>query len=194
MHVLIHWVFPTLQQATTDPRLHWRLLDTHRQVWVSPLQGHCSFLLGSGAQGSVCALQVYFQVLCKFWQLCGGINDDPLPEGLCHTRVCCTQSPVALTVTDPYIHRRCSNTVLSQSLWVPWVLVYKRFVWALWASLVGMGFDSKCKFAPPTTLLGLLLCPLRLGISSNPLQCLPSYWGFSDLGRGVSPHGCSTLL
>ena len=23
-------------------------------------------------------------------------------------------------------------------------------------------------------------------------QCLPSYWGFSDLGRGVSPHGhCS---
>ena len=26
-------------------------------------------------------------------------------------------------------------------------------------SLVGMGFDSKCDFAPPTILLGLLLCP-----------------------------------
>ena len=25
------------------------LLDTHRQVWVSLLWGHCSFLLGSGA-------------------------------------------------------------------------------------------------------------------------------------------------
>ena len=36
-----------------DPRLHWRLLDTHRQVWVSLLWGHCSFLLGPGAQGSV---------------------------------------------------------------------------------------------------------------------------------------------
>ena len=34
---------PTLQQATTNPRLHWRLLDTHRQVWVSLSQGHCSF-------------------------------------------------------------------------------------------------------------------------------------------------------
>ena len=29
--------------------LHWRLLDTHRQVWVSLLWGYCSFLLVSGA-------------------------------------------------------------------------------------------------------------------------------------------------
>ena len=40
---------PTLQQATADPHLHRKLLDTHRQVWVSLLWGHCSFLLGSGA-------------------------------------------------------------------------------------------------------------------------------------------------
>ena len=39
----------TLQQATIDPRLHRRLLDTHRQVWVSLLWGHCSFLLSPGA-------------------------------------------------------------------------------------------------------------------------------------------------
>ena len=38
---------PTLQQATADPRLRQRLLDTHRQVvWVSLLWDHCSFLLG----------------------------------------------------------------------------------------------------------------------------------------------------
>ena len=37
-----------LQQATTDPRLRQRLLDTHGQVWVSLLWGHCSFLLGPG--------------------------------------------------------------------------------------------------------------------------------------------------
>ena len=46
---LVHSVSPTLQQATTDPHLCRRLLDTHRQVWVSLLWGHCSFLLGSGA-------------------------------------------------------------------------------------------------------------------------------------------------
>ena len=40
---------PTLQQATTDPLLHWRLLDTPRKVWFSLLWGHCSFLLGPGA-------------------------------------------------------------------------------------------------------------------------------------------------
>ena len=31
----------------------------------------------------------------------------------------------------------------SLSQWGPWALVHTRFVWALWASLVGMGFDSK---------------------------------------------------
>ena len=57
MHVLLHSVPPTLQQATSNPCLHWRLLDIHRQVWLSLLWGHCSFILGPGAQGSVCALQ-----------------------------------------------------------------------------------------------------------------------------------------
>ena len=46
------------------------------------------------------------------------------------------------------------------------------------------------EFAPSAILLGLLLCPWTWDSSSQPLQCLPSYWGFSDLERGVSPHGC----
>ena len=49
MHTQLHTVPPTLQQATADPHLHWKLLDTYRQVWVSLLWGHCSFLLGPGA-------------------------------------------------------------------------------------------------------------------------------------------------
>ena len=49
MNALLHSVPPTLQQAITNPCLHWRLLDTHTQVWVSLLWGHCSFLLSSGA-------------------------------------------------------------------------------------------------------------------------------------------------
>ena len=44
MHTLPHSVPLTLQQATIDPRL-----DTHGQVWVSLLWGHCSLLLGPGA-------------------------------------------------------------------------------------------------------------------------------------------------
>ena len=36
------------QQATTNPHLCQRLLDTHRQLGVSLLWGHCSLLLGSG--------------------------------------------------------------------------------------------------------------------------------------------------
>ena len=35
-------------QASVDQCLQ-RLLDTHRQVWLSLLWGHCSFLLGPGA-------------------------------------------------------------------------------------------------------------------------------------------------
>ena len=49
MQALLHSVPPTLQQATADPRLCWRLLDTPRQVWVSLLWSQCSFLLGPGA-------------------------------------------------------------------------------------------------------------------------------------------------
>ena len=37
MHVLLYSVPPNLQQVTTDPCLHWRLLDTHKKVWVSLL-------------------------------------------------------------------------------------------------------------------------------------------------------------
>ena len=49
MHALLHLVPPTLQQTTTNPHLCQRLLDTHRQIWVRLLWGHCSFPLGSGA-------------------------------------------------------------------------------------------------------------------------------------------------
>ena len=83
------------------------------------------------------------------------------------------------SIVDPYHHRRHSSTVLSQSLWGLWVLVHTRFVWAIWAPLVGMEFDSKCDFAPPPILLGFLLC-----ISSKSLQCLLSCWSFSVLGLG----------
>ena len=36
------------QQTTVDPHLCQRLLATHKQVWLSLMRGHCSFLLGPG--------------------------------------------------------------------------------------------------------------------------------------------------
>ena len=94
MHTLLLSVPPTLQQATTDPRLCWRLLDTHGQGWVSLLWGHCSFLLGPGAHRfCLCHCRVCFPspvyVLVALWW----VYADLLQEGLCHTQVCCTQSP-----------------------------------------------------------------------------------------------------
>ena len=54
MHALLYSVPLALQQATADPRHNQRLLDTHGQVWVSLLWGHCSFLLGPGVRMVLC--------------------------------------------------------------------------------------------------------------------------------------------
>ena len=37
--------------------------------------------------------RVYFPVLCMAWQIYCGVNGNLFQEGLCHTQVCCTQSP-----------------------------------------------------------------------------------------------------
>ena len=72
--------------------------ETPGHSWAS--LGHSlvgSLLLFPGswcAHGSVCALQESVSlVLCKFWQLYCGVNGNLLQEGLCHSQVCCTQSP-----------------------------------------------------------------------------------------------------
>ena len=93
MYVLPHSVPPTLQQATTDPRLC-------RDSWTLPGKSE-SVSCGVTAPFSwvlVCKVclyppRVYFPVLCKFWQLSHGVNADLYQEGLCHTQACCTQSP-----------------------------------------------------------------------------------------------------
>ena len=69
--------------------------------------------------------------------------------------------PLQQSAADSYRRRRHSDRVLAQSLWGLWVLVHTRFVWA---SLAGMGFDSKCYFTPSSILLGFLLCPWTWGI------------------------------
>ena len=85
-------------QATADPHLRWRLLDTLGQVRVSLGQSVVrSLLLSPGSwcsQGFLCALlESVSPVLCKFWWLYGGVSDDFLQEGLCPTQVYLSQSP-----------------------------------------------------------------------------------------------------
>ena len=93
MQALLYSVPPRLQQAMADPCLHWTLLDTPGQVWVSLLWGHCSFLLGPDAHKVLFVpSKSLFPVLCKFCQLYGGVNGNLLQEGSCHTQVSCTQS------------------------------------------------------------------------------------------------------
>ena len=119
-------------------------------------------------QGYVWSLQESVSpVQCKFWQLCGVVNGDLFPKGLIPYPG--LLHPELQSTADPYLHRRHSNTVLPQSPWNLWVLVCTRFVWALWAALASIGFDSKCDFAPPTILLWFL-CPWTWDISSQPLQ------------------------
>ena len=98
-------------------------------------------------------------------------NGNLFQEGLCHTRVYCTQSPCPHSSADQYILRRYPNIVLYQFLWGLWVLVCTRYVWSsehLW------------------WVWGLILHVI------SPLQ--PSCWGFSfALGCGISPQSlCSS--
>ena len=100
--------------------------------------GVCSFLLGPGAHKVlIVPSKSLFPQSCVS---CGG------------------SLPLQQATANPYPLRRYSDTVLAQCLWGLWVLVHTRFVRALKVSLAGIGFDSKCDFAPPTVLLGLLLC------------------------------------
>ena len=94
-HALLHSVLPTLSR----PPQPMPTLETpgHSQASLGlPLVE--SLLLSSGSWHrnhiSTCALQDSVSPsLCKFWWLYGAVNGDLFQEGLCHTQICCTQSP-----------------------------------------------------------------------------------------------------
>ena len=121
----------------------------------------------------LCLLRVYFPVLCKFWQIYSVVNGDRLQKGLCHTQVCCTQSPCPCS--RPLL-TRTSTDVQTQ----------------LCLSLCGVP-GSWCAqgWLEPSECLwwewGLIL--------NVNLPLLPSCWGFSfALGCGVSPHSHSKAM
>ena len=102
------------------------------------------------------------------------------------------------STADPYLHRRCSNTVLSQSLWGPWVLVQGLFEpsehpWWEWGLIPNVNFPLVPSCWGFFFALGHGVSPYRCSSAGQPpLQHLPSCWHFSELGLGVCPHGCSS--
>ena len=109
-----------------------------------------SLLLSPGswfAQDFVCAFQESVSpVLCKFWQLCGGVNDDLLQEGLFYSWVYCTQSPCPFS--RPLL--TCTSTGDTQTL--------KGRSGSVSVESPGehkvLGFDCKHNLAPPTVFWG----------------------------------------
>ena len=150
--------------------------ETPGHSWVSLGQSlgcHCSFILSPSVPKVLfMPSQSLFPQSCVS---CGGSVVGywwPPSRGLMLYPDLLYPEPLPLqqATADLYLHWRHPNIVLAQSLWDPWILVYTSFVWALWMSLAGMGFDAKCDFTPPTILLGLLLCPWTWVISSQMLQ------------------------
>ena len=129
MHALPHSMPPTLQQPTADPRLRQTLLDTHNKsgsVSSGVTAPFCWILVDT--RFSLCPPRVFPQS-CVLG-LYGGDNGDLLLEGLCHTQVCCTQSPwpwdrPLLTLTPLQETLKHSKAGLAQSLWD--LLMHTRF-------------------------------------------------------------------
>ena len=100
---------------------------------------------------------------------------DPRPCSsplLTHTSTADAQTQFYLSLCG-VLRTWCTQCLFepSRSLWREWDLILNVNL-PLLPSCWGFAFALGCGI-----------------ISSQPLQHLPSYWGFSDLRRGVSPHG-----
>ena len=119
MHTLLQSVLPTLKQAAANQRLCQTVLDTLRQVKVSLLWGHCSFLLGPGTHR---VLFVPSKSLLP--QSC--VSSDGSRVGLMMTSSkrpyaipkSAAPKPLQQATDDTHLHRRYLDTALAQSLWV----------------------------------------------------------------------------
>ena len=103
MQALLHSVPPALQQATADPRLHQRLLDSHGKVRVSLSWGHCSFLLGPGAH------KVLFVPSKSLFPKSFVVLPHP---GLLHSE----PLPLWQATADPYLCRR--HSITQRQVWL----------------------------------------------------------------------------
>ena len=112
---------------------------------------------------------------------------------------CAAPVPLWQSTADLYLHRRRSNTALSQSLWGAWVLVHtslfepSEHVWLKWGLILNVNLPLLPFFRGFSFALGHGVSPhSHFSTTQLPLKHLLSCWCFSDIGRGVSPHGRSS--
>ena len=138
-------LWPLPWPRAVDPRPT-RDSHTHRQVWLSLLWGHCSFLLGPGAHKvlSVPSKSLCFPVL---WKFC---NQIPLTFKVRFPRD--SQSLGRIPGWEPDVGPRTFTTVW-ELLWYYFSPVFPRSrAWFY------------CNCSSPTISLWPLLCPWMWGI------------------------------
>ena len=194
MHVLLHSVPPTLQQATTNSRLRWRLLVHSQASLGQSLVGSLLPSPGSGCtRYCLSPPRVFFNSCVSPRSSVVGLKVTSSKRVYAIPKSALPRAPAPVAghcwPIPPQKMLKHSSVSVSVGSLVPGA---HKACPSPWTSLVGMGSNSKCEFATLTILLGLLLCPWAWGISSQPLQCLRSCWAFSDLDCGVSPHSCSS--
>ena len=126
---------PLMYCYTHCPQLCSRPPPTHISAgdsWTLPsksgsvLWGHCSFLLGPGAHRlCLCPLRVYFPCCVSSGSSMVGLMVTSSKRAYVIPKSAAPRArPLQQSTADPYLQRRCSNTVLSQSLRGSWVLVH----------------------------------------------------------------------
>ena len=174
------------------------LSHTHGEVGVSLLWGPCFFLLGPGVYN------VLF-VLCNFWGLYGGFNVNLLQEGLCHTQVCCTQSPcprgrpllTCISAGDTQTLKSISGSVSVGTPGVQKVLFeHSKHLWRIWGlilnmishllqSCLGFSFALGCGVSffggiQPSPCDGCLAVRCNFEVLGGEDECLSFYSAISD--------------
>ena len=139
----------------------------------------------------LCPPRVCFPILCKFWQLYGGVNGDLLQEGLCHTQVCCTQSScpccralLTCTSSGDTQTQCCLSLCGISGSWCEDLFVPSECLCQEWGLILNVNLSLLPSCWDISFALGI-------GGFSQALQHLLPCWGFSDLGLGISLHSCS---
>ena len=170
MHVLLHSVpYSRPPQTHASARDSWSLTGKSGSVSCG-VTAPLSWVLMC-TRFCLCPPRVCFPSPVEVLVLYGGVNGDLPQESLSHTQVCCTQSPCShssplLTCTssgDTQTQFCLSLCGVSGFWYAQGMFELSEHLWRVW---------------------GLILNTI------SPL--LPFCWGFSALGRGVSPHSCSS--
>ena len=130
----------------------------HRLTPLLETPGHSRASLGQSLVGSllfspgswctqdfVCALQESVSsIQCNLWWLYGRVNGDLLQEGLCHTQVCCIQSPcpcgrpllICTSTGDTQIQFLISLCGVSGSWCAQGLFDPSEHLWQIWALIL----------------------------------------------------------